>query len=286
DPVDTGHAHVHEDDIGLLLADGVDAGRTVAGLTGHGHIGLGVDDHGEAGAHKGLVIDEDDAQRIRRMFAHRRPPFSPLGALAPEVAAGLPASSTLAAGPASCPAPSLSALPLSRPRAPMSWASVLASWASTPRLSGNRASTRKPVAVPKALLGTLPELNAGSPPDTLADPDAPAPPEGPEPPEAPEPPEVPAPSEESVSPAEWLARAVSVPPWRAARSFVPMIPWPRARSLPLWSFSGASPAPSSLMRTRSSRPSSCRLTCARAPLPACLSTFVSASCTIRYTASA
>src|SRR5699024_5420201 len=190
DPVDTGHAHIHEDDIGLLLADGIDAGHTIAGLTGHGHIGLGVDDHGEAGAHKRLVVDEDDAQRIRRMFAHRRPPFSPLGALGPEVAVGLPASSSMAAGPASCPAPSLSSLPLSRPRAPMSWASVLAAWASTPRLSGNRASTRKPVAVPKALLGTLPELNAGSPPDTLADPDAPAPPEGPEPPEAPEPPEV------------------------------------------------------------------------------------------------
>src|SRR5699024_7974595 len=112
---DTGHAHVHEDDIGLLLADGVDAGHAIAGLTGHGHIGLGVDDHGEADAHKRLVVDEDDAQRIRRMFAHRRPPFSPLGVFGPEVAVGLPASSSMAAGPASCPAPSLSSLPSSRP---------------------------------------------------------------------------------------------------------------------------------------------------------------------------
>src|SRR5699024_10217905 len=87
DPVDAGHAHVHEDDIVLLLADGVDAGHAIAGLTGHGHIGLGVDDHGEAGAHKGLVVDEDDTQRIRRMSSHRRPPSSPLGALGPDAAA-------------------------------------------------------------------------------------------------------------------------------------------------------------------------------------------------------
>src|SRR5699024_4345950 len=201
DPVDTGHAHVHEDDVGLLLADGVDAGHAVAGLTGHGHIGLGVDDHGEAGAHKGLVVDEDDTQIIRRMSAHRWPPSSPLGALGPEAAA----SPSAAAGPASCPAPP----PSSLPRAPVSWASTasaLVSWDSTSRLSGNRASTRKPVAVPKALPGTLPELNAGSPPDTLAAPAALTPPE------ATEPPEVPEPSEASVSPVEWMARAVSVPP--------------------------------------------------------------------------
>src|SRR5699024_8981440 len=249
DPVDAGHAHVHEDDIGLLLADGVDAGHAIAGLTGHGHIGLGVDDHGEASAHKGLVVDEDDTQRIRRMSAHRRPPSSPLGALGPEVVVGLSTSPSTAAGPASCPAPSLSSLPSSRPsswpRAPVSWAStasalvswdstlwssasplvssasvpaswdspasaptasVPAPWDSTSRLSGNRASTRKPVAVPKALPGTLPELNAGSPPDTLAAPAALTPPEATEPPEFPEP------SEESVSPVEWMARAVSVPP--------------------------------------------------------------------------
>src|SRR5699024_2385402 len=115
DPVDAGHAHVHEDDIGLLLADGVDAGHAIAGLTGHGHIGLGVDDHGEASAHKGLVVDEDDTQRIRRMSAHRRPPVSPLRVLGPEVVVGLSTSPSTAAGPASCPAPSLSSLPSSRP---------------------------------------------------------------------------------------------------------------------------------------------------------------------------
>src|SRR5699024_5477042 len=222
DPVDTGHAHVHEDDVGLRVADGVDAGHAVAGLTGHGHIGLGVDDHGEAGAHKGLVVDEDDTQSIRRISAHRRPPSSPLGRLGPEAAA----SPSAAAEPAACPAPP----PSSLPRAPVSWASTASaldawdstlsssasplasatsgprSWDSTSRVSGTRASTRKPVAVPKALPGTLPELNAGSPPDTLAAPAALTPPE------ATEPPEVPEPSEESVSPVEWMARAVSVPP--------------------------------------------------------------------------
>src|SRR5699024_7764520 len=233
DPVDTAHAHVHQDDIGLLPADSVDAGHTVAVLTGHGHIGLGVDDHGDAGAHKGLVVDEDDTPSIgiRRMFAQRRAPFSLLGALGPEAAA----SPSAAAGPASCPAPPRSSSPSSLPRAPVSWASTgsalvswasplrswaspllssasvpaswaptasalapwasLVSWASTPCSSGNRASTRKPVAVPKALPGILPELNAGSPPDTLADPEALAPPEDPDP------------SEESASPVEWMARS-------------------------------------------------------------------------------
>src|SRR5699024_9332667 len=122
----------------------VDAGHAIAGLTGHGHIGLGVDDHGEAGAHKGLVIDEDDAQRIRRMFAHRRPPFSPLGVLGPEVVVGLSTSPSTAAGPASCPAPSLSSLPSSRPssrpRAPLPWPRAPVSRVSRPSVLVPRAS--------------------------------------------------------------------------------------------------------------------------------------------------
>jgi hypothetical protein len=164
----------------------------VAGLTGHGHIWLGVDDHGEAGAHKGLVVDEDDTQRIRRMSLTAGPRLAARSARARgcRVPFGSSRASILPAPP-----------PSSLPRAPVSWASTaspLVSWASIrrswapplvssasvpaswirrprprqPRLPaswdsdiafavGNRASTRNPVIDPKALPATAPEENPG-----------------------------------------------------------------------------------------------------------------------------
>ena len=62
---------------------------------------------------------------------------------------------------------------------------------------------------------------------------------------------------------------------------MPASPCPAARRSP----AAPAPAPSSSTSTRSSRPVSARRTAARRVRPACLSMFVSASCTIRYAVS-
>src|SRR5581483_266728 len=66
-----------------------------------------------------------------------------------------------------------------------------------------------------------------------------------------------------------------VPPYAAARSRIPTIPWAVLRVRPL------GPAPSSCTETRTAPPLRMTVTPAFAPAPACLRTLVSASCTIR-----
>ncbi len=55
------HADVHQDDVGSVLAGGVDGFEAVAGFGDDVDVGLVVQDHGEAATHEGLVVDDDDA---------------------------------------------------------------------------------------------------------------------------------------------------------------------------------------------------------------------------------
>ena len=63
DPVEHGHAHVHEDDVGAVelgQAHGVGAvGRLAHDL----HVLLGLEDHAEPLAQQGLVVGQDDPDR-------------------------------------------------------------------------------------------------------------------------------------------------------------------------------------------------------------------------------
>ena len=62
DPVDLGHADVHEDDVRLQaqrLGDRLDA---VRGLADDLDVLLGLEDHAKAGAHERLVVDDEDAE--------------------------------------------------------------------------------------------------------------------------------------------------------------------------------------------------------------------------------
>src|SRR5262249_42623482 len=60
DSVHAGHPHVHQHHVGVQGLRHADPGRPVGGLTGHLDVGLGVEDHPEAQAEQGLVIDEQD----------------------------------------------------------------------------------------------------------------------------------------------------------------------------------------------------------------------------------
>src|SRR5690606_3558630 len=62
DPVEVGHADVHEDDIGLADGHGLDRLVPGPGLGDHTHVGLVVDDHPQTGTDHGLVVGEDDAE--------------------------------------------------------------------------------------------------------------------------------------------------------------------------------------------------------------------------------
>ncbi len=61
DPVEVGHAHVHQHDVGLRVLDHLYRGQTVSGFTHHLDVGFLVQDHGEAGTDEVLVVDDHDA---------------------------------------------------------------------------------------------------------------------------------------------------------------------------------------------------------------------------------
>ena len=63
--VELGHADVHQDDVGPQRAHLVDRLAAVRGLADDLDVGLGVEDHAEAGAHERLVVDEQDADHVR-----------------------------------------------------------------------------------------------------------------------------------------------------------------------------------------------------------------------------
>ncbi len=61
DPVEVGHPHVHQHDVGsrsLRFGDGL---STVGGLRDDFEVGLGIDQSGEAAPHELLVVGDDDA---------------------------------------------------------------------------------------------------------------------------------------------------------------------------------------------------------------------------------
>ena len=70
DPVDLGHAHVHQDDIRRDAARLLDRLSPVRRLADDLEVGLGLEDHPEAGAHERLVVDDQHAHRSARV---RRP---------------------------------------------------------------------------------------------------------------------------------------------------------------------------------------------------------------------
>ena len=59
--VQLGHAQVEHHDVGLVLFVELERLGAVAGLGHHLHVGLLVDDGGEAVAHHGMIVGEDDA---------------------------------------------------------------------------------------------------------------------------------------------------------------------------------------------------------------------------------
>ena len=59
--VHLGHADVHEHDVGAVFVGGLDGFEAGAGFGDDVDVGLVVEDHGEATAHEGLVVDDDDA---------------------------------------------------------------------------------------------------------------------------------------------------------------------------------------------------------------------------------
>ena len=63
DPVDPGHADVHEDDVRLEGAGLREGGGAVGGLAHDLDPVLGVEDHAEPHAHERLVVGEDDRHR-------------------------------------------------------------------------------------------------------------------------------------------------------------------------------------------------------------------------------
>ena len=69
-PVDTWHADVHEDDVGVGLSCQVNGCGTVGGLAHHHHPWLGVDEGPEPGADQPLVVGDEDPDRL----GHAPPP--------------------------------------------------------------------------------------------------------------------------------------------------------------------------------------------------------------------
>jgi hypothetical protein len=55
------HADVHKDDIGVVPPGGLDRLLAVTRFADHLDVGLGVQDHPEAGPHQLLVVGYDDA---------------------------------------------------------------------------------------------------------------------------------------------------------------------------------------------------------------------------------
>ena len=78
EPVELGHADVHQHDVGAPAGDDVDRGVAVGRLADDGDVGLGVEDDAKAGAQQALVVGDDDGDR-----AQRRRPRAPGGASSP-----------------------------------------------------------------------------------------------------------------------------------------------------------------------------------------------------------
>ena len=76
DPVHHRHTDVHEHDVGLQGVSLRDGHLAVLGLAHHLDVVVGVEDHAEAGAHEGLVVDDEDADahRGRRALTANPPP--------------------------------------------------------------------------------------------------------------------------------------------------------------------------------------------------------------------
>src|SRR5690606_19309364 len=72
DPVELGHAQVHEDDVGLEVGDESHRLVAVTGLADDLQVGLGVDDRAHAGPEELLVVDEQDPDGWGGRRAHRR----------------------------------------------------------------------------------------------------------------------------------------------------------------------------------------------------------------------
>ena len=61
DPVQVGHADIHQHDVGPQRPGGLDRLTPVAGLANDLEVGLGVEDHAEACADERLVVGDQDA---------------------------------------------------------------------------------------------------------------------------------------------------------------------------------------------------------------------------------
>ena len=59
EPVELGHADVHERHVGAPAGDDVDRGVAVGRLADDGDVGLGVEDDAKAGAQQALVVGDD-----------------------------------------------------------------------------------------------------------------------------------------------------------------------------------------------------------------------------------
>ena len=69
DPIERGHADIHQYDIGLVELDQPQRGAPVRGLADDGYVVLGFEDHAEALTEERLVISQHDADRHKRAGA-------------------------------------------------------------------------------------------------------------------------------------------------------------------------------------------------------------------------
>ena len=63
EPVELGHPDVHQHHVGAAPAYDVDRSAPVGRLADHGDVGLGLEDHAEAGAQQPLVVRQHDGDR-------------------------------------------------------------------------------------------------------------------------------------------------------------------------------------------------------------------------------
>ena len=66
DPVQAGHADVHQHHVGLQGGRHADPGRAVRGLAGHLDVGLGLQDQPESHPEQGLIVHEQDPDHAAR----------------------------------------------------------------------------------------------------------------------------------------------------------------------------------------------------------------------------
>ncbi len=67
DPVELGHADVHQDDVGLQPLGLLDRVEAVGGLADDLEVILGVEDHAEPGADERLVVSDQQAHAQTRL---------------------------------------------------------------------------------------------------------------------------------------------------------------------------------------------------------------------------